>query len=1145
MSVVASVAINVDAANAIKQLRAVQTAANSTAKSFDDIKTRAKQVQSAVEASQGGFAKASTVQGVFAAKVRNTEQAIRAQIAALKQVQSQVSLGGALYKKAGDQIAMYQAKLVAASAAAPVAAGGFKLIETAIESALGPISLAIQALASITFAFQVLQQQDFAVAKVKSLGVNADELVSSLKQVSQELNGSASVVELTGAAYDVASAGFTNAKDAAMVLKAAALGAAGGFTDMNTAGNAVTSVLNAYGMSASQAGLIMDQFVQTQNDGKIVVAEYAQNIGKVAAAAAALNIPLEEVNAAVAQSTASGVQADVAFTGLKSALARLASGEAAKALEGTGLSIDAASLSADGLIGTLRKMVAAGLDTGQIFKALGTEAGPALLPLLNNLEKTEQLLLNQKNAAGTAAQAQKTATDTISGAWKRVTTAFSNIFSEQTAAGTAIKLTLEAVAFNIESVGKVISIVTVPLNIAFQVLQKVVNGAMMLKDAFISAFQQSEGGQKLAAVLQAIGQLSGKVAEFVSGKLGQAFSFVLDIVSKLGNFIGNVLFAAIDKIVQGVIGLAKFIPGLRDKAFALEQTWNDIKSQTGQTTEEVKKQQPVLDQQKEKLAAIKLEAQTQLAVLAQQKQINEQNNQLLDSQRGLLKGLNDIAKDRYSTQLKYALSFQEEVAVINQITKAKKESNRLDEENANIQAQRNIDNAYIAAEEAKLKAEVAAADLKALDANTENYNTKKLELETIIKGADIAERGIGIAYAVAENTRQGAAAARERADAVAKQAQSEGIVAAFAREVADRNKVASQLAQEMTNSLDNQVKLSSAAAETQKTINNAQIQNLDNALKQAETEEDRANIKSQIRQLEIANAAITLQATQTQIAAEVERQRIAMDLAAMKYKELEAVVNLAAAQKVLTQDHIRALEAQRSALVIAQQNYATSQAVANEQYRAADAVYNAAVNAANLKMNLEGSAAAAGAIAGSMERAAATTGTTGGGYLTAENIKNPLLRAEAESRIADIEKRASPTGGVMSILGTLDKRQQVVLEYMALEKRSAKEQEMQSAAEQLRSAGLTKYIPSSYRTEEDRAAMFNRYGAAASSSGTGATNPQVNITTGPVMQMDGTNYVTQRDLVSATGEAARKGANMALEMLQNNPAARRRTGVTQ
>jgi hypothetical protein len=44
----------------------------------------AQAVKSAVEASGGGFAKASTVVGVFAAKVKNTENAIRAQIAALK-----------------------------------------------------------------------------------------------------------------------------------------------------------------------------------------------------------------------------------------------------------------------------------------------------------------------------------------------------------------------------------------------------------------------------------------------------------------------------------------------------------------------------------------------------------------------------------------------------------------------------------------------------------------------------------------------------------------------------------------------------------------------------------------------------------------------------------------------------------------------------------------------------------------------------------------------------------------------------------------------------------------------------------------------------------------------------------------------------
>ena len=67
----------------------------------------------------------------------------------------------------------------------------------------------------------------------------------------------------------------------------------------------------------------------------------------------------------IAQATASGVQAEVAFTGLKTALARLASGEAEKALKGTGIEISAASVKSEGLYKTLKKLE--GLDTGQIL----------------------------------------------------------------------------------------------------------------------------------------------------------------------------------------------------------------------------------------------------------------------------------------------------------------------------------------------------------------------------------------------------------------------------------------------------------------------------------------------------------------------------------------------------------------------------------------------------------------------------------------------------------------------------------------------------------------------------------------------------------------------------------------------------------
>ncbi|MAF40962.1 MAG: phage tail tape measure protein [Cyanobium sp. ARS6] len=310
------------------------------------------------------------------------------------------------------------------------ASGGIKTLGTALKSALGPLVALTSGAAALTAAFKTISGQDFAVAKLKTLGVASDVLVANLKDVSRELNGSASVAELTAAAYDVASAGFSDAADNAKVLKASALGAAGGFTDLNTAGNALTSVLNAYGLSAAEAEKVMDQFVQTQNDGKIVVAEYAQNIGKVASAAAALGVPLAEVNTAIAQSTASGVQAEQAFTGVAASLARLASGEAAKALEGTGVSISAATLKADGLIGTLKKIDAAGLSTGQVIKAFGIEGARAMLPLLNNLDKAEQLLKNQENAVGTAVDAQKIAAATIEGAWKRVTTAFSNFTLE-------------------------------------------------------------------------------------------------------------------------------------------------------------------------------------------------------------------------------------------------------------------------------------------------------------------------------------------------------------------------------------------------------------------------------------------------------------------------------------------------------------------------------------------------------------------------------------------------------------------------------------------------------------------------------------------------------------------------------------------
>jgi tape measure domain-containing protein len=116
VSVVANVAVNLDARGVTAQLAAIRQGSIGAADGFKNLQARAQAVKSIVEAQQGSFAKASTVQGVFAAKVKNTEFAIKAQIAALRDVQSKVQFNGALYQKAAAQIAQYEATLAKATA---------------------------------------------------------------------------------------------------------------------------------------------------------------------------------------------------------------------------------------------------------------------------------------------------------------------------------------------------------------------------------------------------------------------------------------------------------------------------------------------------------------------------------------------------------------------------------------------------------------------------------------------------------------------------------------------------------------------------------------------------------------------------------------------------------------------------------------------------------------------------------------------------------------------------------------------------------------------------------------------------------------------------------------------------------------------
>ena len=100
--------------------------------------------------------------------------------------------------------------------------------------------------------FKGFNEADKARAAVKTLGVDVQELQKRLLQVSERSGGLASQTQLLAAAYDVASAGFSDAGANAKILEASLKGAVGGLSDLNTVSDAATSVLNAYGLEAAK-----------------------------------------------------------------------------------------------------------------------------------------------------------------------------------------------------------------------------------------------------------------------------------------------------------------------------------------------------------------------------------------------------------------------------------------------------------------------------------------------------------------------------------------------------------------------------------------------------------------------------------------------------------------------------------------------------------------------------------------------------------------------------------------------------------------------------------------------------------------------------------------------------------------------------
>jgi len=172
------------------------------------------------------------------------------------------------------------------------------------------------------------------------------------------------VADTNKALFDAVSAGVPAAESAEFLRKATVL-AKGGVTDLGTAVDGLTSVLNAYGLSYEETDRVAAAFFSAQKFGKTTVAELSAEIGKVAPVANQLDVTYQELLSTYAILTKQGIRTQESTTAIKNLMVGVLkpTKQAAEVFDKLGIAYGAANVKQAGF-GNVLKDVAEAVESG-------------------------------------------------------------------------------------------------------------------------------------------------------------------------------------------------------------------------------------------------------------------------------------------------------------------------------------------------------------------------------------------------------------------------------------------------------------------------------------------------------------------------------------------------------------------------------------------------------------------------------------------------------------------------------------------------------------------------------------------------------------------------------------------------------------
>lgn len=170
---------------------------------------------------------------------------------------------------------------------------------------------------------------DRGLREVNSLfGLTGDEGERNFRKLR---SGVAELSDEMGIAQDVLTDGLYSAISAGVpqdnvfeFMEVASKAAIGGVTDVETAVDGLSTIINAWGLEASDAEAVADSMFAAVQGGKTTFEELSASMFQVAPSAAAAGIGFDEVNAGIATLTAGGMPTAQAANRMRAAIDELA-----------------------------------------------------------------------------------------------------------------------------------------------------------------------------------------------------------------------------------------------------------------------------------------------------------------------------------------------------------------------------------------------------------------------------------------------------------------------------------------------------------------------------------------------------------------------------------------------------------------------------------------------------------------------------------------------------------------------------------------------------------------------------------------------------------------------------------------------------